>query len=190
MFLFVSPRAKAIAAAVAIGGWALVAPAFASNSSPTASSKGPTRAQIRAAIHRALHSRFLWATVNICDTKHHPNVIGIRGQMPSLSFAAGLRMTIQVDYWSTTEHRYVPAPGAAAVVQLGRPKNSIIQGGATFTFQPPVRLSGTIEFQWMLHGKAIGHTTRATSSGDKQVAYGDPPGHSAASCRMPKRKHA
>src|SRR6516225_9959914 len=92
MFLFVSPRAKAIAAAVAIGGWALVAPACASNSSPTASTKGPTRAQIRAAIHRALHSRVLWATVNICDTMHHQNVIGIRGQMPSLSFAAGLRM--------------------------------------------------------------------------------------------------
>ena len=31
---------------------------------------------------RTSDERALWATVNVCDTIAHPNVIGIRGSMP------------------------------------------------------------------------------------------------------------
>jgi hypothetical protein len=179
MFLFVSRSAKAFVAAIAISAGALAAPAFASK-------PAPSKAQIRAAVNKAEHSRYLWATVNICNTKHHRDMIGVRGQMPSLSFAVSLDMNIQIDYWSSTRHRFVRVPGVAKSVPLGDPTNSIVQGGATFRFDPPVYLSGTISFKWKLHGKVIGRTSRATSSGDKHVAFGDPPGYSAATCRMSK----
>jgi hypothetical protein len=177
MFLSVTRRAKALGAAIAISAAALVPPALASSATPS-------KAQIRRAIQRAEHSRNLWATVNICDTKHHPGVIGVRGQMPSLSFAASMTMDVQVDYWSSVKHRFLPVPHISQLVALGDPTNVIVQGGATWKFKPPVLLSGTIRFQWKLHGKVIGTITRPTGRGYKHVLNSDPAGYSAASCRM------
>lgn len=162
---------------------AAVAPA-ASARKPSRSSP-PTRSQIQTAIRKATHSRDLWATVNICDTKHHPDTVGIRGQMPSLSFATNMSMKIQVDYWSSKLSRFLTDPGVSQTVSLGDPVDTIVQGGATFKFKPPVVLSGTITYRWKLHGKVIGRATRLTGNGYKHVAYGDPPGRSTATCTMP-----
>jgi hypothetical protein len=93
-------------------------------------------------------------------------------------------MRIQVDYWSFKLSRFVTDPGAKQTVALGDPVNTIVQGGATFKFKPPVVLSGTVTYQWKLHGKLIGHVTRLTGHGYKHVAFGDPPGHSTATCTM------
>ena len=56
-----------------------------------AATSAPTPAQIAAAIKAATASRALWATINRCDHSHD-GVIGIRGQMPSLTFPARLLM--------------------------------------------------------------------------------------------------
>src|SRR6516165_1209759 len=63
------------------------------------SPKPPTAAQMRAAVQRAERSKYLWATVNICNTKRHPHAIGVRGQMPALGFPALLQMTVHLKYW-------------------------------------------------------------------------------------------
>jgi hypothetical protein len=147
-----------------------------------ASARGPSAAAIRAAVRSAESSKLLWATVNICNTKRHPDTIGIRGQAPSLPFASAMSMRIGVDYWNGT--KFAPDPHAIKVLQLGDPVNRLIQSGANFTFHPPVVLSGTIEFEWKLAGKVIGRATRLTGHGDKHVAGGDPPGYSTATCRI------
>jgi hypothetical protein len=177
MFLVVNRRARTIAALIALATAVSASPALARGTS-----RGPTRAQIRAAVRRAEHSKSLWATVNICNTTRHPKTIGVRGQMPSLGFAATMSMRVQVDYWTGTQ--FALDPGVSKRVALGDPTNRIIQGGANFTFQPPVILSGTITFEWKLAGKVIGHTTRLTGHGYRHVDGGDPPGYSAATCRM------
>jgi hypothetical protein len=168
-------RVAALAALVA----AVPAPAALARD---AHGRGPSAKAIRAAIRSAESSKLLWATVNICDTKGHPDTIGIRGQAPSLPFATTISMKIRVDYWNGS--RFVPDPHATKQVALGDPVDEIVQNGANFRFNPPVILSGTIQFEWKLAGKVIGRATRFTGHGYKRVADGDPPGYSTATCRM------
>ena len=185
MLLIVHSRARTAAALAALTVAALIAgaPAAAASHAPSATaSHAPSAKQIRAAVRSAEHSRLLWATVNICNTKHHAHTIGIRGQAPSLSFATTMSMKIQVDYWNGS--KFVADPHASKRVPLGDPVNRIVQGGANFSFHPPAILSGTIRFEWHLAGEVIGHVTRRTGHGYKHVAGGDPPGYSAATCRM------
>jgi hypothetical protein len=144
----------------------------------------PTPAKIKTAVARAEHSRFLWATVNICNTARHPEEIGIRGQMPALGFATEMTMTVHLSYWSFAKSAFVPIPHLAKRIALGTATNGTVQEGVAFTFNPPVILSGSITFQWRLDGMAIATTTRSTSHGDKGVDDSDPKGYSTATCSM------
>lgn len=177
MLLNVQIRASRIAALAVV---------IAATPAPAAVAKArggtPTQQQIRAAVRGAERSRLLWATVNICNTARHRNTIGIRGQAPSLPFATTMSMLIQVDYWNG--RKFIPDPYASKRLDLGDPSNEVVQNGANFTFRPPVILSGTIEFEWKLAGRVIGHATRFTGHGYKGVAGGDPAGSSSATCRM------
>lgn len=182
MFLVVHVRLAAATAATLLAG-------FAGFAAPVAlagpSSHGPTGAQIRAAIRRAEHSRDLWATVNICNTKRHRHIIGIRGQMPSLGFASRLSMDVQVDYWSVKDNRFKPDPAVnPQPIALGQVSTGLHQGGVSLRFEPRAILSGEITFTWTRSGKVLGHAHRKTGHGYKHVAYADPPGYSAAICRI------
>ncbi len=148
---------------------------------------GPTPRQVRAAVKRAERSRGLWATVNVCNTRAHPNRIGIRGQMPALGFPARLSMTIQVNYWDTVKKAFVPVPGsnARSVARLGTVLDGLQQGGHTFQFKPGAGLlSGAITFRWTRLGKVIGQISKLATGGHRGVDGGDPPHHSAARCTI------
>ena len=144
----------------------------------------PSAAQIRAAVRRAKRSSNLWGTINICNTKRYPKVIGIRGQMPALGFETILSMAIQVDYWNVNDKKFEPDPGVEKTVVLGPATSGLHQDGVSFRFVPPADLSGQISFTWKLAGKVIGRASRLTAGRLKHVAFGDPPGHSAATCRI------
>jgi hypothetical protein len=129
----------------------------------------------------------LWATINICDTRAHPNSIGIRGQMPALGFRARLVMKIQVDYWVAAAKSFKPVPGsgARAVARLGTVVNGLQQVGHTFPFKPGAgQLSGTITFRWIRNGTTIGQISKHATGGHSSVDHGDPPHHSAATCTI------
>jgi hypothetical protein len=149
--------------------------------------KPPTRAQIRSAVRRAERSTSLWTTVNICDSKTHPDQLGIRGQMPTLGFAAWLSMKIQLNYFSTTKQRFVPDSGAAEkLIRLGRLSTGLQQGGAEFSFEPHAGLfNATVQFIWRRSGKLIGQTTKTTTAGHPNADFGSPPHYSAQQCRIP-----
>lgn len=145
----------------------------------------PTRAQIRAAVKRAKRSRALWATVNICNTRHHPHALGIRGQMPALGFRARLSMRIAVDYWDPAKKRFVADKSVRSkVVALGATSSELRQGGYEFSFAPPAVLSGTVTFKWTVGRHVVGRATRATAHGIRGVDRGDPRGYSAATCQI------
>jgi hypothetical protein len=194
MFLLMRHVGAKIAVAVALGCGVVAAAASASSDRAQASSstttttttrnKPPTTAQVRAAVAKAERSKHLWSTVNICNTKHHPDTIGIRGQMPSLSFPTSLFMQVQADYWNYAAKKFEPDPGVQRWVSLGDPANEIVQGGAEFKFKPPAVLAGTVTFQWKLHGKVIGTKQRATGGGHKNAKFGDPPGYSSNDCTI------
>jgi hypothetical protein len=147
-------------------------------------SAAPTPAQMRAALARAKRSRSLWATVNICDTKRHPNMIGVRGQIPALGFPATLGLIVKLDYYSFKVGAFRPIPGVGMRTSLGTATTGFLQGGAIFTFKPPVILSGTIVFQWRVGKKLLGQATRLTGHGYHGVDAGDPRGTSHATCRI------
>lgn len=157
--------------------------------SPSASARPtshrPSAAQIRAAVSRAKRSRVLWATVNICDTRRDPNTMGIRGQMPSLGFTAGLYMNIQFDYWSAKRKRFEPISGLSKLVALGELGSGVRQGGASIPFTPPTgRLSGTVTFEWKLGARLVGQTSRSTKAGHQNADFGSPPHFSASVCTI------
>jgi len=145
------------------------------------SSRPPTNAQLRAAVRRVEHSRYLWTTINICNTKRYPLTIGIRGQMPALGFAASLSMDVQALYWSNSS--FVAVPKVQKLIELGRQATGLHQGGVSFRFAPGAgRLSGTITFVWKRGGKVIARATRAATRGHPNADYGSPNHYSSAQC--------
>jgi hypothetical protein len=150
-----------------------------------AAARNPTPTQIRNAVSRAEHSKSLWATVNICDTRRDPKTFGVRGQMPALGFASWLTMVVRVDYYSTTKKRFLPT-GAAIRVRLGRLSFGLQQDGATFgRFKPHAGLlDASIQFLWERSGKLLGQATRGTTAGHPDADFGSPPHFSASQCRI------
>jgi hypothetical protein len=149
-----------------------------------AAASNPSPAQVRAAVHQAERSRDVWATVNVCNSKHHPKMIGIRGEMPALGFASDMTMDITVDYWSFKDRQFKLDPNAEKRISLGSVANGLQQRGVTFAFKSPVVLAGTIKFEGRRGGKLIGQVTKPTVGGLKHVDGGDPPGYSAEQCRF------
>jgi hypothetical protein len=145
--------------------------------------KPPTQAQIRAALRRAESSPRLWATVNVCDTKHHPGVIGIRAQMPALGFAATLRMRFEIDYWSVAAKTFKRVPGTTQPVSLGVKKTGLQQEGVQFSFpRHSGTLRGSVRFEWDYGHRVLGRATHATTRGHRDADFGDPAHYSASQC--------
>jgi hypothetical protein len=168
----------AVAGATALGSVAPIALGKAGK-------RGPTAAEIRAAVHRAERSRDLWATVNVCKKKDTQDIIGIRGQMPSLGFATSMSLDVQVEFWSRDNARFEPIPGAVQHVRLGTAAHTVLQGGASFKFQPPAgELRGVVTFEWKRGRKVLARATRKTTHGHKHVDFADPPGYSAGICTL------
>ena len=144
-----------------------------------------TPKQMRSAVLVAERSNQLWATINICDTRRHPNTIGIRGQVPTLGFPASISIAITVQFFNPDTKRFAPAPGARKSISISNAKAGTQQGGVTFQF--PVhsgRLRGAAVFTWKRAGKVIGHTARLTTAGHHDADFSDPRGYSAATCTI------
>ncbi len=168
----------------AIAAAATVATPVAIEAQAAASPGNPTPAQIRRAVASAERSPNLWATVNICGTSRERGLIGIRGQMPALGFAAQLALAIRFSYYSASTHRFEPVPHLSKQVPLGATTSGTIQGGAAFGFSPPVRLEATVAFTWSRAGRVLGTVTRQTTGGHHDVKDSSPPGYSAATCAL------
>jgi hypothetical protein len=149
------------------------------------SAAGPTPNQIKSAVHSAERSKRLWATINVCDTRKHPNTIGIRGEVPALGFSATISISLGVDFYSRTDKRFEPDPNAKQMIKLGPVSHGIHQRGVTFRFAPDTgRLRGTATFSWSRRGKLLGSTKRVTTSSHHDADFGDPSGFSAATCMI------
>jgi hypothetical protein len=173
-------RPLAIAAVAVAVGMLSAPPAVAATSAP-----GPTPGQIRAAVTKAERSSDLWATVNVCNTRRHRGVIGIRAQQPPLGFSSTMSVRVQVEYWTGRTYQPDAAAGATKILQLGTTSSAVRQTGWNFHFGPHAgTLRGLVSFQWILGGKVLGSVTRTTTSGHTHVRFADPSGYSAAKCTI------
>jgi len=176
----------AIVTTVLVGALAVGSlPAAAATTGTSPAGADPTPAQIRTSIARAQRARTLWATVNICDTRADPNVLGVRGEMPSLGFASWMSMQIHLDYYNRTKKTFVADPGTTKTIRLGRSTHGLQQGGATYTFKGPTpMLQASVSFIWRRSGHTLGTTHMVTTGGHPGADFGSPPRFSAASCRI------
>jgi hypothetical protein len=181
--------AAAFCAALALGvaipaGAAPAASAGAARSAPAA------RAASNGTSGRSLlHSRELWATVDVCDPADQPDTIGIRGSMPGDDNAQDtLYMDFQLQFLQKSSWVDLTHGGSSGLIELGSAK-SARQGGSSFQLmpvkhKPGYTLRGLVTFQWRRGSKVLYEVTRATSAGHQGVADADPPGYSAAECTI------
>jgi hypothetical protein len=167
-------RAAPIAALLA----ALSSPAAASALSPRAHAAGSV-----------LHSRQLWATINVCNPKDQPDILGVRGSMPSDGHPRDkMYMSFRLQYVNSSTSRWADLAGTTPVftsVGTGPAR----QGGQSFQLmpvpgKPAFTLRGLVEFQWRRGKKVLMSANRATTAGHASLAGADPTGFSAATCQI------
>ncbi|MFI5005106.1 MAG: hypothetical protein ACHQE6_08835 [Solirubrobacterales bacterium] len=131
----------------------------------------------------------LWATVDMCNTAHHPHAIGIRGSMPTDGHPHDtmyMRFLVQsldasthqwADLGKSADSGFVPIGSAASTRQAGR----------TFEFKPAAAtytLRGYVEFQWRRAGRVVHLLAHPTAAGHTSLAGAEPKGFSAATCTL------
>ena len=139
---------------------------------------------------RTVESRYLWATINICDTPRHANTIGIRASMPGTR-TEKLYMRFRVQYFARSEHRWhnFVRGGDTGFVRVGSPGDRRVQDGRNFPLRAPPAgenylLRGSVNFQWRRAGRVTGEARKFTERRSHRVPDADPPGYSASHCRI------
>ena len=136
----------------------------------------------------------LWSTIDVCDSATHPDTIGIRGSMPGTADAHELMyMSFRVEYRSSPGHwRYLGGAGQSGFVLVGNGASLARQAGQDFEVAPRASgsyvLRGVAVFEWRLHGRTIASAVRRTRAGHVAAAGADPPGFSAATCRIQAKR--
>jgi hypothetical protein len=144
-----------------------------------------------ASVHSPLHSRELWATVDVCTPKDQLNTVGIRGSMPSDGNPRDtMYMRIRVQYLDATKKEWVDLGkgGDSGLLKLGSGL-LVRQGGFSVELEPTatkpaITLRGNVTFQWRRGVKLIQSATRLTAGGHTSGAGADPRGYSAATCKL------
>jgi hypothetical protein len=134
-------------------------------------------------------SPLLWATVDVCNGPSHPNTIGIRGSMPGTGDVhEQMYMSFNVEYRRPGGRwRYLGAAGQSGPARVGNGASLARQAGQDFLIAASARtyvLRGVIVFEWRLRGRTLASEVRATRAGHVAAAGADPPGFSAAVCRI------
>jgi hypothetical protein len=140
-----------------------------------------------------LHSKRLWATVNVCDTVGHPDSLGIRGSMPgSGDKREEMFMRFQVQYFKPSDGQWhdLGTAGDSGWVDVGNARPIARQAGRTFTVTPPrpgtpaYLLRGVVTFEWREDGITVRRAHKRTNADHPNTAGADPPTASAATCSV------
>jgi hypothetical protein len=181
MFSRMVARTRTLAVLAAIAAL-MPAPAIAASGSGSARS-----GETGATVHQLLHSRELWATIDVCNPPDQAYTVGIRGSMPGNGHARDrMYMSFRLQYLDTTSKRWVDlvsgatpdfiAVGSAAAARQDGRSFQLVPGKSTST------LRGVVDFQWRRGGTILASAARPTTAGRKSLAGADPAGFSAASC--------
>jgi hypothetical protein len=131
-----------------------------------------------------------WATVNVCDTRTHPNQIGIRGSMPGLGRKSRMYMRFRVQFRTLGgAWRMIDNGADSRWRRVAKARRGEHDAGWTFEFKPPAAggahiLRGVVSFQWRRNRRVVMRERRITESGHPGTAGADPAGFSAATCAI------
>jgi hypothetical protein len=101
-------------------------------------------------------------------------------------------MKFNVEYQGANgQWHYLGTQGQSGLVRVGNGSSPARQAGQDFEVSPSSShtyvLRGVVVFEWQLHGVKIATYVRATRTGHTAAAGADPPGYSAATCRIRAR---
>jgi hypothetical protein len=150
---------------------------------PSASARAST---VPAALR---HSRNLWATIDVCNPADQHDAVGIRGSMPGDGNRDDrLYMRFRLQRLDSSSHQWIDISGASSPYVYAGSAKSARQAGRSFVLVPPDHeafvLRGVVSYQWRHGGAVTAALSRATSAGHESLAGADPPGYSAAECRI------
>jgi hypothetical protein len=135
--------------------------------------------------------KLLWATVNVCDTKAHPNTIGIRASMPGTGKRKDrMYMRFDVQFFRVSDDRWHDLDGTdGTFVFVGSGRFHRRESGRNVTLKPPAagssyRVRGRVTFEWRRSAKVLRRAVRYTKGGHRGTTGSDPKGYSAAECRI------
>jgi len=125
--------------------------------------------------------RTLWATVNICDTEAHPDVIGIRASLPEPRGRLVL-VRFRVQYRDADGRwRWVRAASSG-----WREARRARESGYSFEVAGDGAriLRGVVDYRLSRRGRVVRRARRVTEVGHQSTAGADPADFSAATCRI------
>lgn len=132
----------------------------------------------------------IWATVDVCDTPAHPDVIGIRGSMPGTGDRhETMFMSFALEYLDRLG-RWQPLTGAGSsgFLALGDAASRRRQAGRDFAITTKQThtyvLRGVVTFEWRLRGRVVASAVRSTTAGHSATAGSDPAGYSSSVCAI------
>jgi hypothetical protein len=140
----------------------------------------------------AKRARDVWATVNACDTRLHPNQIGIRGAMAGLARRSSMYMRFRVQFqnrdneWVTVKSSGLTDSGW---VRVAAGRGGEHDAGWSFEFMPPDSggahvLRGVVSFQWRKGKRVIARSRAFTEAGHPGTVGAEPADYSAATCEI------
>jgi hypothetical protein len=136
-------------------------------------------------------SKDLWATVNVCDTSVHDNMMGVRASMPGDGDHTKMYMRFVAQYYDRAKQLWseVKGSGVSKWIYVGSGVFKRREGGYTFAFDPPgggktFVLRGAVDFKWT-KGRRIVRTAHVlTKAGHPRTKGADPATYSASLCEI------
>lgn len=154
-----------------------------------ATTAAPRTTKESALLKALLHSRELWATIDVCNPTDQPDTVGIRGSMPGDKQAHDkMFMSFRLQYLDPTTKKWLDlASGASPAFVAVGPGKSVRQGGQSFQLvpkagKPAFTLRGVVDYQWRRGKTVLQSAARPTTAGHMSLAGADPAGFSSASC--------
>ena len=153
--------------------------------------------------HAASTKKYLWATVNICDTTAHPNEMGVRGSMPGTGHTGKMFVRFTAEYFDSGHNKWTEVSGqdVSPWVFAGSSKKKFREAGYTFKFDAPsppgstFLLRSTADFKWTQRKRVSPHSKKfhtvvvkrrraVTSSGHPNTLGADPEDYSNGACQV------
>jgi hypothetical protein len=135
--------------------------------------------------------KYLWATVNLCDTETHPDMMGVRASMPGDAEHTKMYMRFAAQYYDRSKQLWsdVQGSGVSKWILVGSGDYARREGGYTFAFDPPKTgktfvLRGAVDFKWTKARRIVRTAHVNTKGGHPGTKGADPKTYSAGLCEI------
>jgi hypothetical protein len=130
----------------------------------------------------------LWATINVCDTKKHPDMLGVRARMPGNGKRERMFMRFTAQFRKNGHWKEVSG-GRSKWLSAGSAQLEFQERGFTFPIGSPAKgksflLRGVAEFEWRKPSGRVTKRRRRVTEGGHHSTGADPAGFSAGKCRV------